>query len=196
MIILQEDVGRLQISMDYAATINTGISIENLIHENDGLWLRNLSFVGDGLGEIASITKFRDDVCVILGIVDIVDFDDVLTILQNFENLDLRSQQVLMDLTLDHLHIDHLYGHCFIYACMERTGEVVSTPEDLTRVSLADIVTQNVGVILEFLSDGPGLIGFLHAHLEISNNFIPNIGQPRFVEQFSIRTIISKIYHY
>lgn len=114
MIVSQKDVSWLEISVNDASTINTGIPIKNFIHEGNGFSLGDLFSTGDEFGQVSTIAEFGDDVGIIFSIVDIVDFDDVFTILQYFEDVDFRGEKVLMDFSFDHLHVDDFDGDCFI----------------------------------------------------------------------------------
>lgn len=115
MIILHEDVSRLEISMYDSVVVDVRVAIDDLIHECHGLILRDNSLIGDELGEISAITEFSDDIGVVLGIVDVVNFYDIFAIFQNLEHLYLRGEKILMHLSLDHLHIDDFNSHSLIY---------------------------------------------------------------------------------
>lgn len=70
--------------MDDAVGVNIGISIENLIHEDNGFCFGDGLFVGDELRQIATIAQFSDDVRIIFGVIDVIEFDDILAIFQSF----------------------------------------------------------------------------------------------------------------
>ena len=78
--------------MDDSVGINISISIEDLIHEDNGFCLGDSLFGGDELGQITAIAQFSDDVGIIFGVIDVIEFDDILAIFQSFEYFYFRSE--------------------------------------------------------------------------------------------------------
>ncbi len=64
--------------MDDSVGVDIGVAIEDLVHKGHCFWFGNDLFVGDELGEITAFAEFGDDVGIILGVVDVIEFDDVL----------------------------------------------------------------------------------------------------------------------
>ena len=81
-----ENVGRFQITMNDAPCLHVVVSIDDLIHKRNCLTLRKALLAGDELGKITSITKLSYDVSVVLGVVYIIDFKDVVAVLEGFED--------------------------------------------------------------------------------------------------------------
>lgn len=48
---------------------------------------REASTAGDEFGEVAAIAELGDDVCVVFGVIDVVNFYDVFAVLEAFEYL-------------------------------------------------------------------------------------------------------------
>jgi len=81
-----ENVGRFQITMNDAPYLQVVVSIDDLIHKRNCLTLGKALLAGDELGKITSITKLSYDVSVVLGVVYIIDFKDIVAVLEGFED--------------------------------------------------------------------------------------------------------------
>lgn len=97
--------------MDDAAVVDAGVPIDDLVHEGDGLRFTDAVPAGDHLREVPAVAELGDYVGVVFCVVDVVHFYYVFGVLQNLQHFDLRGQQILMHLSLYHLHVDHLYRH-------------------------------------------------------------------------------------
>ena len=69
-----------------------------------------------------------------------------------------------MDLIVDLLHVYDLNGHRFIYVMWGCTCEVIATTEHLTRVTLPDILIQQVRVVLQLLPHRPAFLAPFQRH--------------------------------
>lgn len=69
-----------------------------------------------------------------------------------------------MHLIVDLLHVYDLNGHRFIYVIRGCTCEVIATAEHLTRVTLPDILIQQVRVVLQLLPYRPAFLAPFHRH--------------------------------
>ena len=75
--------------MDYPSGMHLVVTVDDLIHERNSLSFWDGPLTADGFGKITSFTKLSDDVGVVSGVVDIIDFDNVIAILQTFEDFNL-----------------------------------------------------------------------------------------------------------
>ena len=73
--------------MDDASVLNLVITVDDLVHEGDGLGLGERAAAADHFSKVASFAEFCDDVGIVAGIVDVKDFYNVVTIFEAFENL-------------------------------------------------------------------------------------------------------------
>lgn len=85
--ILEEDVSRLEVAVDYSAGLHVVVSIDDLVHESHSFRLGQCAFSGDELGKVAAITEFCDDIGVIFCVIDVIDLEDVVAVLERFEDL-------------------------------------------------------------------------------------------------------------
>lgn len=97
--------------MNDRAGVDLVVTVDDLVHEGDGLGLGEGPFVGDGFGEVSSVAELGDDVGVVAGVVNVIDFYDVVTVFEVFEDIDFGGEQVLVDLAFDHAHIDDFDGY-------------------------------------------------------------------------------------
>lgn len=114
-----ENVGGFEVAVDDSFVVDVGVAIEDLVHELHCLILRQSLSGRDEFGEVSSLAQLGDDVGIVFSVVDVVYFYYVFAILQHFKHLDLRGEQILMNLPLDQLHIDYFDGHGFIYIMMD-----------------------------------------------------------------------------
>ena len=77
--------------MNDRSHIDLVVTVDDLIHEGYSLSFRKRSLAADDLGKVASITEFSNNVCVVPCVVDVIDFYDVIAILEVFEDINLRS---------------------------------------------------------------------------------------------------------
>jgi hypothetical protein len=91
-IIPDEDVGWFEVTMDDASSLHVVIAIDHLIHQRNGLTLRQAASTGDELGQIPTITELGDDVGIIFGVIDVVNLEYVVAILQRFQDFYFRVE--------------------------------------------------------------------------------------------------------
>jgi hypothetical protein len=72
--------------MNDAPCLHVVVSIDDLIHKRNCLTLGKALLAGDELRKITSITKLSYDVSVVLSVVYIIDFKDVVAVLEGFED--------------------------------------------------------------------------------------------------------------
>lgn len=87
LLIPEEDVSRLEVSVDDSLVVYVVVAVDDLVHERDGLVLGEAAAAGDEFGKIAAIAEFGDDVCIVFGVIDVINFYDVLAVLEAFEYL-------------------------------------------------------------------------------------------------------------
>jgi len=109
-----ENVGRLQITVNDAPGLHVVVAVDHLVHQGNCLTLRKAFPAGDELGKVASIAKLSYIVSVVLCVVDIVDFEDVVAVLERLEDFYFGSKQVFVDLVIDLFHVYHLNRHHLI----------------------------------------------------------------------------------
>lgn len=98
--------------MDDAARVDVVVACEDLVHEGDGFSFRDTFASRDEFGQISSLAELSDYVGVVFGVVDVIDFYDVLAVLQSFEDFYFGSEEVLVDFAFDHFHVDDFDGYC------------------------------------------------------------------------------------
>ena len=90
------------------------VTINDLSHQLHSLVFRDgFSFV-DKFCKIALVTKFGNNVSIVLGCVDIEKFKNVGKIFERFEDVNLRGEEIFMDLSFDHFHVDDFDGDSLI----------------------------------------------------------------------------------
>ena len=114
--------------MNYSIGTDFRVAVDDLLDDGDGLGLGHSPFAGDHFGEVAALAEFGNYVGVILRRIDIEDLDDVFGVFESFQDLDFGGEQVFMDLALEHLHVDHLDGDCFICGSENRIPETSLRP--------------------------------------------------------------------
>ena len=72
--------------MNDALVLYLVVAVNDLIHEGKGLGFGKGSSAGDHFGEVSAVAEFGDDVGVVAGVVDVVDFDDVLAVFEGFQD--------------------------------------------------------------------------------------------------------------
>lgn len=77
--------------MDDAAGMNVVVAIDDLVHDGDGFCFWDGSAAGDQFGQVSSIAKFCDDVGIVFGVIDVINFYDVIAVLEYFEDVDFRG---------------------------------------------------------------------------------------------------------
>lgn len=70
--------------MDDGPGMDVVVSVDDLVHERDGLGLRDGATAGDHLSEVPAIAEFGDDVGVVFGVIDVVNFYDVIAVFECF----------------------------------------------------------------------------------------------------------------
>ena len=75
--------------MDDSPGMHLVVTVDDLIHERNSLSLGDGPLTADCLGKVTSLAQLRNDVGVVPGVVDVIDFDNVIAILETFENFDL-----------------------------------------------------------------------------------------------------------
>lgn len=79
--IFEEDIGWLQISVDYSSGLDIVIAVYHLVHQPHRISLRQAPLPRDVLGEVA-VAQLSDDIGVILGGVYFVEIEDVTHVLE------------------------------------------------------------------------------------------------------------------
>ena len=90
--LFEEDVGGFEVPMNDRAGVDLVVTVDDLVHEGDGLGLGEGPFVGDGFGEVSSVAELGDDVGVVAGVVNVIDFYDVVTVFEVFEDIDFGGE--------------------------------------------------------------------------------------------------------
>lgn len=101
--------------MDDTSGVNAVVTVDDLVHERDGIVLGEGSARRDHFGQISAVTEFCDDVGVVFGVIDVIDFYNVFAVFEKFEHLDLGGQQIFVDFSFDHAHIDDFDGNCLVW---------------------------------------------------------------------------------
>ena len=78
--------------MDYPSTENVVVTVDYLCHEIECLMLWESFFCGDEFSQVALITEFGDNVGIVFGGINVVDFDDILGVFEVFEDLHLGDE--------------------------------------------------------------------------------------------------------
>lgn len=110
-----EDIGRLEISVNDTVFRDLIVTINDLSHQLHGLIFRDCFSFVDKLCKIAFVTKFGNNVSIILCCVDIEKFKNVGKIFERFEDINLRGEEIFMDFSFDHFHVDDFDGDCLIW---------------------------------------------------------------------------------
>lgn len=113
-ITLNEDVGWFEVTMDDSSSLHVVVAIDDLVHQRNGLAFRQAPSTGDELGQITTITELGDDVGIIFGVIDVIDLKDVVAVLQRFQNIYLRVEEISMHVIVDFLHVYDFNGHDLI----------------------------------------------------------------------------------
>lgn len=85
----EEDVGGFEVSVNDAPGVDIVVTVDDLVHEGDGFVFGEAAAAGDEFGEVAAVAEFCDDVGVVFGVIDVVNFYDVFAVFEAFEDLDL-----------------------------------------------------------------------------------------------------------
>lgn len=88
----KEDVSRLEIPVNDSFSVDVVVAVDDLVHEGDGFVFWNTATAGDEFGQITTITELGNNVCVIFGVIDVINFYDVFAVLEGFEYLDLGGE--------------------------------------------------------------------------------------------------------
>ena len=73
--------------MDDSSTENMIVPVDDLSHEIKGFIFRESFFVGNELGQVALITEFCDNVSIVFGGVNVINFNDIFSVFQGFKDL-------------------------------------------------------------------------------------------------------------
>jgi len=98
--------------MDDSSRVDVVVSIKNLVHQYDSFNFRDGFSAGYELSQVASLAKFSDYIGIVFGIVDVIDFYYVLTVLQSFEYFYFGGKQILVNFAFYHFHIDDFDCNC------------------------------------------------------------------------------------
>ena len=69
--------------------MNLVVTVDNLIHERNSLSFWERPLAANHFSKISSITEFGNDVCVVASVVNVIDFDNVIAILEVFKDINL-----------------------------------------------------------------------------------------------------------
>ena len=72
-------------------------------------------FSGDKFGQVPLIAELGDNVGIVFGGVNVIDFNDIFGVFEVFEDLHFWNQKVLMDIPFDVFHIDYFNGYGLVW---------------------------------------------------------------------------------
>lgn len=76
-----QDIFRFQVPVSDLALVAVGDSAEQLLHDVSGLFLREKLVLDDTIKKLAAEAELRDDIEVVVVLVELVDGDDVRVVL-------------------------------------------------------------------------------------------------------------------
>ncbi len=88
----KKDIGRFEIPMDDTVLVDSAISIDDLFEDVEGFEFRDDFFVFEEFRKVTALTKLSNDACVVFGIEDFVELEDVRDIFEKFEDFDLIGE--------------------------------------------------------------------------------------------------------
>lgn len=148
--------------MDNTLGVDVVVSIDNLIHQWDGVCLGNRALAGDLFSEVAPIAKLSDDVGIVFCVIDVINFDYVFAVPEGFKDLDLGSEQIFVYLSFDHSHVNNFDCNGFIWGYSMSTRGVVPPSEHLAAVSFSNMLTKQIAIILQFFPHCTRLVSSPH----------------------------------
>ncbi len=92
--------------MDDSESVDSSIAVDDLFEDFESLSFRNVPPSFDHLAEVASVAKLSDYAGVAFGREDLVDFDDVLEIAKQTQNLDFVVEKSFVHVSFHVLHVD------------------------------------------------------------------------------------------
>ena len=101
--------------MNDSSILHKIVSINDLVHDLNCIFLGQAFSAGDVFGEVSTIAELSDDIGVVLCVIDVINFKNIFAVFKIFEHLYFRSKKVSMYLVVDFFHIDHFDRHCFIF---------------------------------------------------------------------------------
>ena len=151
----KKDIGRFEIPMDDTVLVDSAISIDDLFEDVEGFEFRDDFFVFEEFRKVTALAKLSNDTCVVFGIEDFVELEDVRDIFEKFEDFDLIGEEVFMYVALDKAEVDHLNGDLFI--CIDKWEylSVRSCPCTLdwrTPCRSSPCLRKNIGLFFSVLS--------------------------------------------
>ena len=157
--IVYENIGHLEVPMDYVLIGQILETEINVADDGGGLVFRKISVLPQLTLQISLVAQFGDDVTVSVTCEHFVASQDV-GMVELFQDFDFGKKQLLKFFGLQGVQFDNLDGHSFVFIVNERsTRDLIIGFVDFGKISLAEQVVKSEDVVLDLFAGGLVLIG-------------------------------------
>jgi|JI9StandDraft_2_1071091.scaffolds.fasta_scaffold1274991_1 hypothetical protein len=73
--------------MNDASILHKVVSIDDLVHNVNCIFLRQTLSAGDIFRKVSAITELGDDIGVVLSVIDVINFKNIFAVFKIFEHL-------------------------------------------------------------------------------------------------------------
>lgn len=84
--------------MDDSVGVDFGVALSDLFKNIDGLRFGQSSTRGDHVGEVAALAKFSNDIGVVFGGIDLINFYNVVGLFEGLEDLYFGREKIFVHL--------------------------------------------------------------------------------------------------